>query len=152
MLVEVRVLGGFEVRIDGDPVPADRWQRRQAATLVKLLSLAPSQRLHREQVIDALWPDLAIDEAAPRLHKAAHFARRLTGVADAVVLRDETVALFPGAELAVDAVSFENLGTQALTARAADAAGAALAVYRGDLLPRDLYEPALEEHWNQIRR
>src|SRR5262245_36212071 len=96
------MLGGFEVRVDGVPVPGSGWDRRQAAALVKILALSRSRRLHREQVIDALWPDLAIDEAAPRLHKAAHFARKATGATDAVVLRDDTVALFPAADVTVD--------------------------------------------------
>lgn len=52
--VRVRLLGGFEVVVDGVPVPADVWRRRGAAGLVKLLALAPRQRLHREQVIEAL--------------------------------------------------------------------------------------------------
>jgi DNA-binding SARP family transcriptional activator len=33
----------------------DAWRLRRARTLVKLLTLAPRHRLHREQVVDALW-------------------------------------------------------------------------------------------------
>ena len=40
--------------VDGEAVPDRAWSRRQAASLVKLLALAPGQRLHREVVIDAL--------------------------------------------------------------------------------------------------
>lgn len=76
MTVEIRLLGPFEVRLDGVPVPPVAWSRRDAAALVKVLALARDHRLHREQVMDRLWPDLAVSEAAPRLHKAAHFARR----------------------------------------------------------------------------
>ena len=32
------------------------WARRQAASLVKLLALADAHRLHREQVVEELWP------------------------------------------------------------------------------------------------
>ena len=38
--------------------------------------LERGQRLHREQVMDLLWPEDTIAEAAPTLHKAVHFARR----------------------------------------------------------------------------
>jgi hypothetical protein len=69
MNVEIDLLGGFAVRVDGRPIPATEWRRRRAASLVKLLSLAPCQTLHREQVIDALWPGAAIDDAGPRLHR-----------------------------------------------------------------------------------
>ena len=51
---------------------------------MKLLALAPGRRLHREQVIDALWPDLPPTPPRPRLHKAAHYARRALGAPDAV--------------------------------------------------------------------
>jgi DNA-binding SARP family transcriptional activator len=50
----VRVLGGFEVNLDGHAVPAEAWRHRRGADLVKLLPLAPGHRLHREQVMAAL--------------------------------------------------------------------------------------------------
>ena len=39
----------------------------------------PGRRLHREQVIEALWPGASVEAAGPRLHKAAHYARRALG-------------------------------------------------------------------------
>ena len=75
MRVDINLLGGFSVVVDGRPVAAQAWTRRSAAALVKLLALRPGRRLPREQVMDLLWPDLLLDQAAPRLHKAAHYAR-----------------------------------------------------------------------------
>ena len=86
MRVEIDLLGGFAVRVDGRVVPAAEWRRRQAAALIKLLALAPRRTLHREQVIDALWPDISMEDAAPRLHKAAYYARRSLGDPRALVL------------------------------------------------------------------
>ncbi len=77
MTIEIRLLGMFEVRRGGEPVPASAWSRRHAAALVKLLALSPGRRLHREQVIDALWPDLGVDEAAPGAGRRHRRARRL---------------------------------------------------------------------------
>ena len=65
------------------------------ARCVKILALSPRGRLHRDRVLDRLWPDATVDVALPRLHKAAHFARRALGDPAAVVLKDEVVALFP---------------------------------------------------------
>ena len=79
MNAEIDLLGGLPSGVDGRPIAATEWRRRQAASLVKLLALAPRRTLHREQVIDALWPGAVIDDAGPRLHNAAHFARRLLG-------------------------------------------------------------------------
>ncbi|HEU5266659.1 MAG TPA: hypothetical protein VFU35_08155, partial [Jatrophihabitans sp.] len=107
MIVEVRLFDGFTIAVDGTPTPASRWSRRDASALVKLLALSARGRLHRDRVVDALWPDTTLDVAVPRLHKAAHFARRDLGDRAAVVLKDEVVALFPAAELRVDALAFE---------------------------------------------
>jgi DNA-binding SARP family transcriptional activator len=65
---EVRLLGGFSVALGGKPVDASHWNRRAAAGLVKVLALAAGRRAHREQVMNALWPDCAVAEAMPRLH------------------------------------------------------------------------------------
>ena len=96
MDVHVTLLGGFEVAVAGTPVPSAQWRRRHAAALVKILALVPGRRLHREQLIDTLWPELTVDEAAPRLHKAAHYARRAMGHPNSVVLAGELVALVAG--------------------------------------------------------
>ena len=45
----------------------------------ELLALTEGRSMHREQVMDALWPELSVDAAGPRLHKAAHYARRALG-------------------------------------------------------------------------
>ncbi|GGM12100.1 BREX system ATP-binding domain-containing protein [Dactylosporangium sucinum] len=140
MTVDISVLGRFDVRLDGHSVPAEAWHRRQAAALVKVLALAPRRQLHREQVLDALWPGLPVDAVAPRLHKAAHYARRVLGP-DSLVLRGDTVALFPQHPVQVDAAIFQDLAARALDTGGAEAAGAAVDAYGGRLLPEDRYEP-----------
>jgi hypothetical protein len=42
-----------------------------------------------------VWPDDTIEEAVPKLHKAAHFARWAIDVSNAVVLRGVNVLLCP---------------------------------------------------------
>ena len=138
MTVRIRLLGGFEVQVDGVPVPSQAWSRRSAASLVKLLALADDRRLHREQVVEALWPGTPWDAAAPRLHKAAHYARRaLGGEPGAVVLRNEVVALLPDAEVSIDLPELERAARQALAEGTAEAAATALDAYGGPLLPDD---------------
>ena len=138
MTVAINLLGPFRVQVDERPVPEEVWTRRDAASLVRLLALRRDHRLHREQVMDALWPDLDVDEAAPRLHKAAYFARKAMGRPDAVVLRGEMVALLPGAAVDVDVDDFEKAGDEALGG-GSTAAGAVLDAYPGEPLPADLY-------------
>ncbi len=157
MNVEIDLLGGFAVRVDGRPIPAREWRRRHAMSLVKLLALAPRRTLHREQVIDALWPDTPIDDAGPRLHKAAHFARRSLGDPSALVLSGDTVSLFPDAHVVVDADEFERSAKQAIAALDRDpegcaAAGAASDRWVGELLPDDPYESWLEVPRDRLRQ
>jgi DNA-binding SARP family transcriptional activator/tetratricopeptide (TPR) repeat protein len=140
MDVRITLLGGFEVIAAGTAIPAANWRRRHAAALVKALALVPGRRLHREQLIDTLWPELAVDEAAPRLHKAAHYARRALQHPESVVLAGEMVALLPDADVDIDASTFQAAAEAALAARDPAAAGAAADRYRGDLLPEDPYE------------
>lgn len=153
MRVEIDLLGGFAISIDGEALPAGQWKRRHAAALVKLLALAPRARLHRDRVLDALWPDVDLDIAVPRLHKAAHFARQALDVRDAVVLKDEIVALFPGVPLEVDAAVFESAADAALKpgAGSVEAYDAAIALYRGELLPDDLADPWSEQPRERLR-
>ncbi len=150
--VHVRLLDGFEVRVEGMPKPVGRWTKRYAAALVKLLALSPGGRLHRDRVVDALWPDATMDAALPRLHKAAHYARRELGDRHAVVLRDQGVALLPHARLEVDAIIFEvaadaALSTKPISARACDDA----LKLAGDLLPDDLHEWWSDEPRERLR-
>jgi DNA-binding SARP family transcriptional activator/tetratricopeptide (TPR) repeat protein len=150
--VEIKLLGTFEVVFDGRPVAADAWPRRQAASLVKVLALSPGRRRHREQVIDLLWPDLSVAEAAPRLHKLAHYARlAMGGDRRAVVLRGDIVALLPDTDVVVDVDTFDTLADAAVSAGTSAAAADAVTTYGGTLLPGDQYEPWTEDRREQLR-
>src|SRR5215213_2840444 len=73
--LEVQLLGGFATRVGGRTVPATVWRQRRAAAIVKLLALEAGHRLHREQLLDTLWPELDPDSAANNLRGALHHAR-----------------------------------------------------------------------------
>ncbi|MGD9705325.1 MAG: alpha/beta fold hydrolase [Acidimicrobiia bacterium] len=149
MRLNVRLLGEFAVEVDERSVPTSAWNRRNAALLVKLLSLAPGRRMHREQVLDALWPDVSPEAATTRLHKAAHFARRAADT-DVVVLRQDLAALAPEADVTVDVERFELLADTALRAGDPQAIEEALAAYGGQLLPHDLYEDWTIHHRQRL--
>jgi DNA-binding SARP family transcriptional activator len=57
-VVRVWLLGGFRVSVCSRTIGEDRWQRRKAAALVKLLALRPSHRMHREHLMNLLWSHL----------------------------------------------------------------------------------------------
>lgn len=149
-VAEISVLGGFELVIDGRDV-AKAIGRRDATRLAKYLALAPNRRAHREQIVDTLWPESSFDSVQNRLHKAAHFLRRATGLADSVVLSDATVALLPNALVEIDVSAFERLAQDGLIGGDAREIDRAIAVYRGDLLPDDPYEDWLEYDRQRLR-
>jgi DNA-binding SARP family transcriptional activator len=99
--VRIDVLGGFRVVVGNCEVRGDAWPGRRAAELVQLLALAANRCLHRDQVIEALWPHLTPQAGAANLRKAAHQARQALGREDAVVLRAGRVVPLPSAEVDV---------------------------------------------------
>src|SRR3954467_5960947 len=105
--MDIRLLGGFGGGVDSPPVPEDAWPQRRAADLVKLLALADGHRLARDQVLEALWPQLDTEPAAANLHKAASYARRALGDRSAVVLRAGQVQLAPDAQVMTDVERLE---------------------------------------------
>jgi len=139
--LRIWLLGGFRAAVDGTPVAEGAWRRSKAKTLVKLLALARGKRLHREQLMDVLWPDLAPGAAAANLRKAVYFARQALAP-EHLRLRDQMLRL-EAAHLWVDVDAFE------VAAEAGDLR-AAVELYVGDLLPEDRFEPWIEERREQL--
>jgi DNA-binding SARP family transcriptional activator len=144
--LRVRLLGGFRVERDAVPISDFRWQRRTAKQLVKLLALGPRHALHREQVIDTLWPNLDSELARNTLAKALHAARRALEPdrpprRDSAYLhmRDDMITLDTD-HVVVDADEFEQHAKTAVRTATAAAYDTALAAYGGELLPEDIYE------------
>ena len=67
--IGVSMLGGFSVSVGSRAIEQNEWRLRRAAGLIKLLSLAPGYRLHREQVMDLLWPDSGRKAASNSLRR-----------------------------------------------------------------------------------
>jgi DNA-binding SARP family transcriptional activator len=144
-------LGGFDVQIDGRDVPPAAWKHRRASDLVKLLALSPSRRLHREQVMEALWPDLEPDAAAANVRKAAHHARRGIGFDDAVSVDDGVLVLLPSVETDIDAFRFEAAARAALNKGDTTSLDETARLYGGDLLPEDRYAEWTFEPRDRLR-
>ena len=144
----IRLLGGFLVEVDGRPLPPVVWRHRRGADLVKLLALAPTHRLHREQLTEALWPELPPEAAAANLRKALHFARRALGGSEMIESGPDLVALWPAGDLVVDVERFEAAAA-GVPRGAEDPAPAEL--FTGELLPEDRYAEWTEPRREQVR-
>jgi DNA-binding SARP family transcriptional activator len=153
--LRVGLLGGFRVERAGVAVPDFAWRRRSAKRLTKLLATRPSRALHREQVLETLWPDADLDSARNSLAKALHAARhalepeRLPREGSSYIhLRDDMITLDTDHVL-IDAENFQRLAQSALRLATVSAYETALAAYTGVLLPEDLYEdwPSERRHY-----
>jgi len=150
--VAIQLLGRFSVAVDDVPISGDAWRSRRAADVVKLLALSPDHRMHRAQLMEALWPESEPEASGTNLRKALHFARLAMGDEQAIVNERGVLALRPDARVATDVERFETAarrglgsGERAVCAEAAD-------LYPGDLLPDDLYEPWSAEPRTRLRR
>ena len=118
--VRIRLLGGFDVQVDDVAVPADVWRLNKARSLLKLLALAEGNRLHRDAIVEALWPELGAVAGTNNLHQALHAARRALAMAGAsagvLLLRDGVVSLCPDGGLETDVQDLEAALDKAVAA------------------------------------
>jgi len=140
--LRIWLLGGFRVALGSRLVPADDWRRNKARAIVKLLAMAPGHCLHRELLLEALWPELDADASGVNLRKALHFARRALAP-DHLRVRGALVCL-EAAHLWVDSEAFEASVEAGDTARAVE-------LYAGDLLPEDRFESWSEGPRERLR-
>ena len=56
--LQINTLGRFAVSVRGCCLPLEQWQRKQAIQLLKFLSFHAGQLVHRERLVEHLWPDV----------------------------------------------------------------------------------------------
>ncbi|MEX0761018.1 MAG: AAA family ATPase [Dehalococcoidia bacterium] len=150
--LQLKLLGGFQVTIGTRVVQDADWRLRKAKAIVKLLALAPGRQVHREQLIEMLWPDLDASAGLNNLHKTLYAARRALAPESPVSGRflrfeNDVLELAHAEEISIDTEAFESAAAKARKTGDINAYRQAIAIYSGDLLPEDRYED-----WAQSRR
>jgi DNA-binding SARP family transcriptional activator len=141
--VRVWLLGGFRVSVNSNIVEEDTWRLRKAASLVKVLALAPKHRLPREQAMELLWPDFGREAASNNLRQTLYASRKAFDVAGGsryLASEDASLVLCARSELWVDVEAFEEAAAVARRSQDPAAYRAAIELYSGELLPEDRYE------------
>jgi hypothetical protein len=140
--VRVEALGGFALRRDGAEERPGKAQRKPLE-LLRLLVAHGERGAPLGRLAEELWPDADGDTGHHALETTMYRLRRLLADPTALVRRGGRAALDPG-RVFVDAWAFEALARRAEdhhaggdAAKARRAAAAAIALYRGDLLPDD---------------
>jgi len=152
----VRCLGPFEVQRAGRRIPQEAFGRRKALQLFKCLLLNRGTPVHRDRLVEMLWPDAAPRAGANRLHGVVNALRSAIETnrgprASAYILcRDDRYCFNSDAPHRVDLHDFLDLVQAARGARrrgedtlAAGSLEEALHLYRGDLFADpedDLFE------------
>lgn len=152
--VRVWLLGGFRVSVGRRTIEQDQWRLRKATALVKILALSTGHRLHREQAMDALWPDSSRKSVSNNLRQTLLAARRALDPSlgsQYLVSEDKQLLLCPEGELWVDVDAFEEAAATACRARDPAAYRVALELYSGELLPGDRYEEWAEGRRQELR-
>ena len=167
--LRARLLGGFEVAIDGRPVDRRAFERQSGPRLLKLLLVSEGHRLRREMAAEILWPELDPGRSAANLRKALHFVRRAFDAtsesAGSMIEADGTwIGLDPRGALDIDVDRLDRaLGLVERTSRDAaergdstvmlDAATIACLSDLGglELLPDDPYEDWATPHRERLR-
>ena len=140
----IRLIGGFSISNGQETISSTAWKSHRARNLVKLLALTPGHRLHRDQAIEVLWPDLDVKTATNDFHQALYSARRVLDqvLPGWLVLEEGFLSLANnlGHSYTIDVEAFEAAASRARESQDPAAYQAALELYAGELLPDDCYE------------
>jgi DNA-binding SARP family transcriptional activator len=154
-VLQVRLLGEFEVRVDGRAVTA--WQGRRGRSILQFLLARPRRACSRDELLATFWPEVTPEVARNRLQVAVSGLRKafgkVTGV-NVVEYAGGSYRINPALALDVDVDRFEGAVAAAREARrGSDTDGAlvayreAVACYRGDFAVE-----AASQSWTLVPR
>ncbi|GMR07257.1 MAG: hypothetical protein BMS9Abin26_0259 [Gammaproteobacteria bacterium] len=110
--LQIFTLGGFGIVVGGHSIDVGKWKRKQAVTLLKYLITQLDRPVHRERLIDCLWPGVDEKHGWGRLKVTMYCLRRelrINGVSDEAVKTIENAYLLRRDVIWVDKDVFERL-------------------------------------------
>lgn len=133
-------LGGFSMTVDGREV-GWRELRPKARSLLMVLALHHGRAVHREELVDTLWPDLTLASGIRSLQVAVSSIRQClwtAGLSREALRREGEAYVLELSDAEDQLRSFERLASEAARGSGSPALhlrSAALDLYAGDLLP-----------------
>ena len=120
---------------------------QKARSIIKLLALMPDLSMHRDELIEHLWPEFDPVAGNNNLHRTLHAARRALdspgmsgGAAPTLRLRGPKVVLEPAELVWIDVNAFVQSAREARSNNSVRGYLDALSLYTGELLPEDRYD------------
>lgn len=152
--IEIKMLGGFEIRVNGKPVLAQLAQSRKATALVQYLVLRRGERVSHKVLTDTLWagerstnPDMALRAILHRFRLMID-AEGLEEMKDCIVTSRGYYQWNPHLDCSVDVFEVNDLSE--LARKESDAEKRSriyeqiVNLYDGRLLPQSASEPWVE--------
>ena len=133
-------LGGFSLSVDGREL-GWRELRPKARSLLMLLALHHGRVVHREELVDTLWPDLTLTSGIRSLQVAVSSIRQClwtAGLSKEALRRHGEAYVLELSDAEDQLRSFERFASEAARGSGSPALhlrSAALDLYAGDLLP-----------------
>lgn len=165
--LDIRCLGPFMVLRDGRLVPLEQFGRRRSLTLLKILLTRYGRQVHREELMELLWPEADPRSANALLNVVVHYLRRglepsaPDSQPSSFIRRKGDYYYFdPQSPHRLDSHEFlraadlgARLESEGRGAEAVDAYQRAIALYTGDFLEEELYNDwcALEREYLRER-
>jgi DNA-binding SARP family transcriptional activator len=144
-MLEVQLLGHLALADSGHHVEAVRNPR-----LIAYLLLNRDRPLERTEVAFTLWPDSSDAQALTNLRRELHALRRALPDAERLLaIERRTIRWRPDGPFHLDVAAFEDAVEHA-AGGSVDGLRAAVAIYRGDLLP-GVYDDWIEPHRDHLR-
>jgi DNA-binding SARP family transcriptional activator len=139
----VRMLGSFDLTIDGRPVT--HWHGQRTRSLMQFLTAHRLRGVSRDELITAVWPDIGEECGRHRLHQGIYELRSTLRAADPsrspIVCIDGVYGFDRSVPVWVDVEVFDGLASAAMRSsmeqrvdEAIEVSRAALELYRGDFL------------------
>jgi len=147
--LQVFTLGGFGIVAGGHSIDIGKWKRKHAVTLLKYLVTQLDHPVHRERLIDCLWPDVDEKQGWGRLKVTMYCLRqelRANGVSDEAVKTIDNAYLLRRDVIWVDTDVFERFVAEGQALQqleqwsdALDRYNEAGHLYQGDYLEEETY-------------
>ncbi|HWM93379.1 MAG TPA: BTAD domain-containing putative transcriptional regulator [Thermoanaerobaculia bacterium] len=155
--MEVRLLGGFEVRLDGRAVTG--FESQKVRGLLAYLAMARGVPQGRERLAALFWPEHEPNSARSSLRQALYNLRSTLALSPAdsgwqpIVSTHQTVAFSPVLDARVDALAFEDALRRAEDGTAPHLLTQAVRLYHGDFLSGCPVRASAElEDWTREQR
>lgn len=155
----IKVLGPLELELDGKKIPAVEYSsKKKLLKLIKLLTVRFGKGIHKEELLENLWPGMSEKNALNSLHALLFRLRKILGNPEAVVFAEDRL-YFHTELVEADFVQFEqefeNAGRLFRNRKEDEAIQSyrnAQELYKGDFFEFDLYFPESELKREYLRK